>query len=164
VLLSDVGLTAVSQSPPPPPLADRGRGVQGGETRDEDGPLAKIAQRAGRTLDEVQQVYRLDGDKLDVVVSSRLIEPSDAKGSRELTLLVAGGRQAAELEDWTPLSHAREVCRDFGRLDSNNYAHAITKMDAFSFSGKGADRQVRVNRPGWDAWAGLVERLAQSES
>lgn len=166
-LLNDAGLTsapstdpssaevpaggdAQRQAPPPPPPDD---------------PLALVAERAGRTLEEIRDVFHLEGDRLDVVVGHRRIASGNAAGSRELTLLVAGARQAAGLEEHTSLSVPRELCRDFGRLDVDNYASTIKKMDdVFTFYGRGANREVRLKRPGWDTWSELVGRLVQADS
>src|SRR5450759_3097761 len=73
-----------------------------------EGPITRIAERAGIGVEHVKQVYRIEGDKLAVVVANGKIAASKSSGARELTLLVAGGRQAGGIEEWTPLSHARD--------------------------------------------------------
>ncbi|HYZ91465.1 MAG TPA: hypothetical protein VFA34_03615, partial [Actinomycetota bacterium] len=93
------------------------------------GPLDRIAERAGVETNLILQIYRMDDDRLSVVVGSRRIPSEKAQGARKLTLLVAGGRQAAGLEDWTPLSAAREVCKHYNRLDTANYSTTIRDMD-----------------------------------
>lgn len=141
--------------------AGGGVGVAGGGSSAGQ-PLGRIAGRAGVSLEQVQQVYRYDGGTLSVVVGHKKIDSSSARGSRELTLLVAGARQAAGLEEWTPLSQARDVCSTYGRLDSANFATTIRAMDdEFAFHGGGASREVRLTMAGWDAWTELVKRLVK---
>lgn len=126
-------------------------------------PLDRIARRAGLDAAEVREVYRLDGDRVSLVVGDRKIDRNKSAGSRQITLLVAGGRQAAELEEWTDLARAREICSLYGRLDTKNYAATIKSMaDVFNFHGQGSGRKVRLTMPGWDAWADLVRRTRAS--
>ena len=123
-------------------------------------PLLRIAQRAGLDEAAVREVYRLEHDQVSLVVGDKKLDRNKATGSRQVTLLVAGGRQAAGFEEWTNLAWAREVCSLYNRLDSKNYAATIKSMaDVFNFHGQGVHREVRLTMPGWDEWAVLVRRL-----
>lgn len=123
--------------------------------------LLRIAERAGVGEEAAKAVFRVEGDGLALVVGDKKIDANKATGSRQITLLVAGGRQAAGLEEWTNLMHAREVCSLYNRLDSKNYAATIKSMaNAFNFHGQGVHREVRLTMPGWDEWAALVRQLA----
>lgn len=123
-------------------------------------PLPRIARRAGIAEAAVRDVYRLENDQISLVVGDKKLDRNKATGSRQITLLVAGGRQAAEFEEWTNLTHAREVCAIYNRLDSKNYAATIKSMaDVFNFHGQGVQREVRLTMPGWNEWAHLVRRL-----
>lgn len=127
-----------------------------------DDPLGRIAERAGISEQEAKEVFRLDGDQLSLVVANKKIDANRAAGAREITLLVAGGRQAAAFEDWTRLSHTREICTRYNRLDSKNYASTVKSMaDVFNFHGQGTSREVRLTMPGWEQWAQVVQSLVR---
>lgn len=126
-----------------------------------EGPLDRIARKAGIAAEAAKGVYRLEHDGVSLVVADRRLDRNKATGARQITLLVAGGRQAAGFEEWTNLAHAREVCAVYNRLDSKNYAATVKSMaDVFNFHGQGIRREVRLTMPGWDEWADLVRRLA----
>ena len=139
-----------------PDAAERHGGPEGSPS-----PLARIARRAGIGEREAKEVYRFDNDQLALVVGDKKLDRNKATGSRQITLLVAGGRQAAEFEEWTALSRTREICSFYNRLDSKNYAATVKSMaDVFNFHGQGVQREVRLTMPGWDEWAALVRKLA----
>lgn len=161
VMLEHGGLRGAMGQAGLPPAAEPMLGTSampGDVVRD---PLHMVASRAGVTDEQIKEVFSLDGDELNVVVGARRIDPQPSQGSRELTLLVAGARQAAGLEEWTPLKRAREVCEHYSRLDSKNYAAVVVRgLDTeFSFRGQGVGREVRMTMPGWDAFSDLVKRL-----
>ena len=162
VLLRDAGLAGAGSSatrPAPAPLLDAHAEDAG--IVDAEGPLAAIATRVGISPPEAREVYRLEHDRVVLVVGDKKLDRTKATGSRQITLLVAGGRQAAGFEEWTPLAHARELCAIYNRLDSKNYAATVKAMaDAFNLHGQGIHREVRLTMPGWDEWAELVRRLA----
>lgn len=127
-----------------------------------DDPLGRIAKRAAISEQEAKEVFRLDGDQLSLVVANKKIDASKATGAREITLLVAGGRQAAAFEDWTRLSHAREICARYNRLDPKNYAATVKSMaDVFTVHGQGTSREVRLTMPGWEQWAQMIQNLVR---
>lgn len=174
LLLAEAGLTApVTSRPLPradPPVATVGTDATPGTavarpaahgSSEPHGPLERIGRRAGIDAEAAKGVYRLDHDQVSLVVADKRLDRNKATGARQITLLVAGGRQAAEFEEWTNLAHAREVCALYNRLDSKNYAATVKSMaDVFNFHGQGVRREVRLTMPGWDEWTDLVRRLA----
>ncbi len=131
----------------------------GGES---DDLLGRIAGRLETTPESVMGVFYEDDGDLALGVSSSKLNTSVARATKEIALLVAAGRQASGLdEDWTPVDTIREVCRDYKKLDPNNFASTVTEMDdVFNFRGKGKQRAVRVAKPGWSKVAQLIEALA----
>lgn len=160
VTLGRSGLMGAAESAPPEVTGMQGPPAAGSDSQARD-PLKLIAARAGVTVDEVKEIFSVEGEDVNVVVGARRIDQQSAGGSKQLTLLLAGARQAAGFEEWTPLRKAREVCELYGRLDSKNYAAVVVRgMDsAFSFRGSGVSREVRLTMPGWDDFADLVRLL-----
>lgn len=141
----------------PPAVVGATSGPTDGDARD---PLERVAGRAGIAEPAVKEIYRFEQDQVSLVVGERKLDGNKATGARQITLLVAGGRQAAEFEEWTNLARAREVCAVYHRLDSKNYAATVKSMSGvFNFHGQGVHREVRLTMPGWDEWAELVRQL-----
>lgn len=132
------------------------------ETRRPKMRLLAIAQRIEVPLEEVEEVYFEEGEDLGIAVASSRIDPSKAGGTKQLALLVAGGRQAAGLDDeWTPSSEIRRWCHEFGRFDNANFAGALLEMqDLFQTRGSGRSREVKLRRVAFERLAALVRRLA----
>lgn len=124
--------------------------------------LARIAARVNLSTDQVESVYFLDGDKLELVVAPGRFETAKTRGTEQIALLVAAGRQSAGLdEDWTSVDPIREQCEHFKRYDASNFASTIKAMhDIFTVRGAGRDRKVRMTAPAWHKAAELVQSLA----
>jgi hypothetical protein len=141
----------------------------GGSGHPATGDLAldKIAARLKLDVGVVQDVFHYDDERgLQIVVSSKKLEASRSGGTKQLALLVAAGRQAAGLDegDWTDVGVIRQVCQDYKKFDSSNFAKHIAGMKyEFNVTGSAQKRLVKITRPGWDAARELVERLAGAE-
>lgn len=162
VLVSEAGLQGAShtsEATTTGPTTNSSSASDSQSDRDGD-PLARIAARAKIGVEKVKEVFRLDGEELSLVVGAKLLDPNKAGGARQITLLLAGGRQAAGFEEWTRTSRTRDACALYNRYDSSNYASTVTSMaQSFNFHGKGASREVRLTMPGWDEWSALVQML-----
>lgn len=154
---------------PTAPLAPRDqrapdKAVTGTRSSDvaSDDWLARIAARVNLSTDQVESVYFLDRDKLELVVAPGRFETAKTRGTEQIALLVAAGRQAAGLdEDWTSVDPIREQCEHFKRYDASNFAATIKAMhDIFTVRGAGRDRKVRMTAPAWHRAAELVQSLA----
>lgn len=124
-------------------------------------PLEQIAARFELDVEAVREVFHEDGDNLGIGVAPSRLLRGQAAATKQIALLLAAGRQAGGYDDgYTRVSVVREVCRDFGRLDSSNFSATITEMsEEFTFKGRGQDRQVHVTRPGWAKARGLITSL-----
>jgi hypothetical protein len=128
----------------------------------------RIANRLQLDVAVVQDVFHYDDDRgLQIVINAKKLEASRSGGTKQLALLVAAGRQAAGLDedDWTDVNEIRQVCQDYKKFDSGNFAKHIAGMKhEFNVRGSAQKRMIKVARPGWDAARELVERLAGAEA
>jgi hypothetical protein len=125
------------------------------------GPLGAIAAKISADREAVAEVFDLRDGHPELIIAPGKLPEQVAAASKEIALLVAGGRQAAGSEEWTSLDLIRSVCSDFKRLDSGNFAKTMKSMqDVFNFR-KESERKisVKVARPGWESFATLVKRL-----
>lgn len=124
-------------------------------------PLSEIAAKIQVELSTVSEVFSLNGGDLELIVPPGKLADRSATATKEIALLIAGGRQAAKLEEWTNWDEFRTVCQEFKKLDSPNFAKTIREMDdVFNFR-KESERknQARVARPGWERFAAEIRRL-----
>jgi hypothetical protein len=124
--------------------------------------LAAIAVRVGTDRETVAEVFDQRNGELELIIGAGKLPAQVAAGTKEIALLVAGGRQAAGVEEWTALDVVRDVCADFKKLDSGNFSKTIRSMtDEFNVR-KESERKtvIRVSRPGWEAFAALIKRLS----
>jgi hypothetical protein len=125
------------------------------------GPLAAAASRLGVPRAIFDDVFHSDGDSIGVGLAASRFDKTRSGGTRQLALLIAAARQAAGLEEWTPTTAIREVCRDYGKFDSANFASTLRTMgDVFNFRGRGHQLEVRLTRPGYERAAQLIQELA----
>jgi len=161
LVVADVGGTTERAQQRRQDLGGNGHRVTG------DSALDKIASRLGLDVGVVQDVFHYDEERgLQVGISPKKLEASRAGGAKQLALLVAAGRQAAGLDegDWTEVDEIRQVCQDYKKFDSGNFAKHIAGMkDEFNVRGSAQKREVKITRPGWDKARELVERLAGAE-
>jgi hypothetical protein len=144
---SDIASKPAGPAPPP--------------TNETDGALERFSSRIKASLPSVQKVFYEDDGSLVLGIASSRLEKSVAAATKQIALLVAVARQAIGTDDgWTSVDVIREICRDFKKLDANNFAATITEMDdVFIFRGKGKQRAVRVAEPGWTKAGQTVESL-----
>ena len=129
-----------------------------------ESPLAKIAARLRLGAEVVDQVFHLEDDRLDIVVTGSRLDPAKSRATKQLAMLVAAGRQGAELEDWTDADEIRHFATEFRRYDSANFATTLKEMDDVMLI-RQANRRIvmKLSRPGWEAASALVRRLAGDE-
>jgi hypothetical protein len=125
-----------------------------------DDLLAAIASRAGTDRETVAEVFDQRNGELELVIQAGKLSPQVAAGAKELAILIAGGRQAAGIEEWTSLDVVRAVCTEFKKLDSGNFSKTIRSMTNEFNVRKESDRKTVVSRPGWEAFSELIARLA----
>jgi hypothetical protein len=122
--------------------------------------LLAIANRVGADRSTVAEVYDDNDGVPMLIIPAGKLATKVAAGASEIALLVAGARQAAEVEEWTSTDVIRGVCDDFKRLDSGNFAKTIRRMeDVFRFKQDQRKLLVSLARPGWEQYGTLVKRL-----
>lgn len=128
--------------------------------------LDKIATRFGVNRERVEDVYEVDGEELRLIVAPGRLDTSNRSGTEQIALLLAAGRQAAELAVTTDSSMIRAVAEDYGKADSN-FGKVLTAMgDHFSLKKQeqGQNRDVKVRRTGIVAAGELVTRLTEQQA
>src|SRR5947209_7719954 len=93
-LLSGVSLTSAA---PEPPSASTTSGSGGKPVVASDDWLEKISSRLGVSREQVEGVFFLDGDKLELVVGHARFDTAKSRATEQIALLVSAGRQAAGL-------------------------------------------------------------------
>lgn len=117
-----------------------------------DGPGAdRLRRLLGLTADQLERVYDLSGAEVGLVVSRSKLPAQKARATKTVAVLFAAGRQGASDEEWTPIDVIREQCRQYGVLDAPNFASAISAAgDSLVIRGRGAQREVKVTRGGFE--------------
>jgi hypothetical protein len=126
-----------------------------------DDPLAKIASRFDVDAATVSEVYAVEDGQLELIVPLSKLPKAAATGTKEIALLIAGGRQAGGLEDWTSWEEIRSVCVEFKKYDSANFAKTMREMDDVFNQRRQSERKylVKLARPGWDRLSEAIRRL-----
>jgi hypothetical protein len=135
----------------------------GSDADDSSSPLEAIAQKLQIDLSTVEEIFSFDGDKgLQIIVGANKLGSEKKAAMHKLAVLVAGGRQVGGLEEWTKLATVREVCEQFGKLDSKNFSTVMNDLDdIFGYRGKGgANREMRINRSGWEELKTAIGNLS----
>jgi hypothetical protein len=124
----------------------------------------RLASAFGIDVELIELVYVASGDQLDLVLNRSKLPKERFRAMRTLTVLFAAGRQALGMDEgWTRVDLIREVCRDFGVLDSGNFAAAVSAVgDAFVMKGRGAQRELKVTRAGFEEAGRLILQLVGS--
>jgi hypothetical protein len=123
--------------------------------------LAALANGLGLSHDVVSEVYHFDAGDLKLIVAPSKLEADKAGATKQIALLISAGRQGSGIDStWTPSKVIRDVCEEFGKFDSANFAAVLGSMgDVFGFDGRGRGRKVKVNRPGFEQAGTLIKRL-----
>ncbi len=146
-----------------PPAGDETTGKREApdeETGSSDDPLQKIATRFETDLELIDESFEVEDDEPKLTMSRSKLASSKKGATKQIALLVAAARQAAAIEQWTESKVIRDVVEGYGRLNSPNFAVAISELDDdFSFSGTGQNRKVKVRRDGFKRAGGLIQSL-----
>jgi len=123
--------------------------------------LAKIAAKFNVDGESVGEVYEADGDSIKLIIAASKLEQEKRAATKQIALLVAAGRQAADIDPgWTESRVIREICDDYGKLDSGNFAKSVRDQgDVFSYDGSGQSLKVKVNRAGFERAGETVKQL-----
>jgi len=137
-------------------------GPGAGTEEREGGLLARVAARFRVEEQALSEVLEVSEEEVNVIVAPSRLPRQKAAATRDVALLVAGGRQAAGIDaGWTAAEVVREACRTIGVFDGANFASEIGAMGAFfGFKGSGRDREIRVNLRGFEQAGMRVTELA----
>lgn len=136
------------------------RRVDAGNGSSANSTLDRIAERLRLPSAVLADVFDAEDGNVQLVLGPGKLDQRKAAATKQIALLLAAGRQASGLEDWTPVSIIREMCDTYRKLDSPNFAATIKEMDdVFSFRGDGNRREVRMARPAWDEVLELVRQV-----
>jgi hypothetical protein len=125
-----------------------------------DDPLDNIAARLKVDNATVAEVFTVHNDELELIISPTRLPEKIATGSKEVALLIAGGRQAAAIEEWTLTDVIRQACVDYKKYDQANFAKTMRQMgDVFNFRKDDGKSLVRLAKPGWERLEATVKRL-----
>jgi hypothetical protein len=132
----------------------------------EDSPateeLARLARLLGTERTELEDVFEVEAGKVAVRVPSARLAVGKAAATRELAQLVASAA-AATGDEWVPVDDIREVCAAYGKYDRPNFSTALRALgDLAAIRTRNGKTELRLTRPGREATAELVRRLATS--
>jgi len=131
----------------------------------ENSALSRIARKLKIEEDVVREVFNEHDGEIEIIVPSAKFETGKKPATKQLALLVAASRQAAELEEFTSVDVIREVAEEFRRYDQPNFARTLAEMENdFRFRGNMRNREVGLSRPGWESATKLVSSLAGGEN
>lgn len=161
---SGAGAPAAASVPPLSHFPGPGAAANDGESS--GGLLAAIARRFELSVDKVERIYDTAGGTVRLAIKRSMLPNADRKAAamRNVSLLVAAGRQASGAEDHTTISVMRDECDALNVLDGANFSSEIAKLD-FRITGGRNSRTAKANRHHFDDAAQLVRRiLGESES
>ncbi len=124
------------------------------------GIAGKIARDFGIPEELLESVYDIQTDRVDLVVHRSKLPKQKAPAMKVVATLVAAGRQAAGIEDWTAAEVVRDACRQIGVFDRSNFAMEVASLgDVFLVRGKGQSREFKVTRHGYEEAGRLISQL-----
>lgn len=124
------------------------------------GGLSQVAVRFGVEAAQIAEVFVDRDEEIRLGIGAKALASSKASATKEISLLIAGARQAAGVEEWTSVNVIRDECKHYGKYDGANFGKTITEMENFfQFTGKGQSREVKMRQPAWEAAGDLVRRV-----
>lgn len=126
--------------------------------------LRRIAERLKVDEGTAAEVYDCTDETLSLVIPASRLDGTKSKATQQLAIVLAGGRQAAGFEDWTPHEAIREVATYFGKFDSANFSSHLKALDdVLQTRGAGAKREVKLRAPAWEKATELVRHFAATQ-
>lgn len=122
--------------------------------------LEMISDKLDIELSIIQETFEAEDGIPQLIIARGKLANAKRAATKEIALLIAAARQAAEVEEWTESNTIRESVEMYGKYNKPNFASAISELeDDFSFSGKGQSRKVKVRREGFKNAGALVKRM-----
>jgi len=156
LLAARLGGSAVAPMPPAPNLIGK---VE--VSRADDGDvMGRLASAFQVSRDVLELVFDVVDNAPSVVVSAKKVASNKSQAARQLGQLIAAARQIAGVEEWTSAATIRKVVQDYGRLDVSNFAASLQQMDDVAvLRGKGAQREIKITKPGIESTADLIRAI-----
>lgn len=124
------------------------------------GRLAALAQKLGLPPEQVGEVFYEEDDQLLLGVAASRFGTKKSEAARRIGLLVTLARQFDGQDQWTPVSVLRQACQEYNAFDVSNFAkHILSLDDVLQFQGSGAQRKVRLTRPGLESAAEVIQGM-----
>jgi hypothetical protein len=130
---------------------------------DASGGVEKIAAKLELDSEVVSRVYDVDEDGVHLTIKPNSLSPTKKFAQQEVTYLLAAGRQAVGLEEWTPTKIVIEATHDRGVHDTN-VSKAVTALegDGFRFRGTKGKREMKISAVGFSKAAEIVKRFTEA--
>lgn len=124
-------------------------------------PIERIAGKLNVDPDLASRVYEVDDDGVHLTLPRSALNEKKRLAMQEVARLVMAGRQAIELEEFTPSKVIREACDSRGVLDAGNFAAALSALDGHGMRlrGSGASREAKLNAAGYEAAGAVISRI-----
>lgn len=130
---------------------------------DQSGGVEKIAAKLDLDSALVGLVYDVDDDGVHLTVKRDSLSSTNKIAQQEVTYLLAAGRQAIGLEEWTLTKTVIAAAHDRGVHDTNvSKAIGALDGDGFRFRGPKTKREMKMNAVGFSKAADLVKRLTEA--
>jgi hypothetical protein len=155
--LTGGGATAASgrASTPESPL------VPENKTTSAQNPIERIAAKVNVDPGLADRVYDVDDDGVHLTLPRSSLNEKKRFAMQEVARLIMAGRQAIELEEFTPSKVIREACDGRGVLDAGNFAAALSALDGHGMRlrGSGVSREAKLNAAGFEAAGADIKRI-----
>lgn len=157
------GSAAGAAQPPSPSFVPSPTVPQG--RQDDDGDiLSKISARLKLDRAIVDEVYGVKDGELVLHMSPSKLDDTRSGGTKEIALVLAAGRQAAGIEEWTSYAEIRQWCDHMNRLDASNFAGTMAEMDSLlRTTGSPRKREVQLRATGWEEASKTVRKLVHGD-
>ncbi|HET8566578.1 MAG TPA: hypothetical protein VFL77_08910 [Solirubrobacterales bacterium] len=128
------------------------------------GMLDAISQRVGVDQHVVSGLFEERDGEVHLTIGRAQLPngASKAASMRDVALLVAAGRQAAGLEDYTPTALIRRECDELGVLDSSNFSVEVSRLGLRTRGGS-KSKEVHANRHQMEVAGELMTRIVGGE-
>lgn len=120
--------------------------------------LSKLATALGISYDVIELFYAIEDNELALNLPSKLVPAGNTPAMKEIAIMLSVGRKHAGLGIGTPFELIRAACDDHGKLDSKNFAAAMSSLKPNLVpSGKGA-KELVPKRPADDLARDLIQK------
>jgi hypothetical protein len=91
----------------------------------------------------------------ELKVKSSNLPSQKATGARDIALLVMAARQLGGIDEYTELDVLRDATKDYGRLDSKNFAKHMKALDRCTIT---TNRAKKLTNPGIEEASELAQK------